>query len=118
MTTFGQRRTIEEFKAENKCSALFFNWASKKDANGVNQKLYYNDANGNPTNVQKIAITNEANETLGWCSREVAAEIAEGKPIASDPRGLAIVDVITEDGVAHPTLLHPSTNNRVDNVML
>ena len=94
MTTFGQRMTLEEFKSANKCSALFFNYATK------------------------VAITNEANETLGWCSREVAAEIAEGKPIASDPRGLAIVDVITDDGVAHPTLLHPSTSNRIEGLTL
>ena len=118
MTTFGQRMTLEEFKSANKCNSLFFNYATKKDANGVNQKLFYNDANGQPTNVQKIAITNEANETLGWCSREVAAEIAAGKPIASDPRGLAIVDVITEDGVVHPTLLHPSTSNRIEGLTL
>lgn len=114
VTTFGQRMTIEEFKEANKCAKLFFNYATKKDAAGINQKLYYNDANGLPTNVQKIAVTDEAGKTVAWCSREVASEIAEGKSISSDSRGLAFVDVITPDGEVHPTLLHPSSNNRIE----
>jgi len=111
MTTFGNSMTVEQFKADNKCAKLFFSYATKKDANGVNQKLFYNDENGLPTNIQKVAISDEAGKTLAWCSREIAAEIKEGKDITA--RELAVVEVITEDGVAHPTLLHPSTANRL-----
>ena len=116
MTTFGNRFTVEEFKANTKSAVLNFNYATRKDENGVNQKLYYNDADGMPTNVQKIAISNEAGKTVAWCSKEVAEEIAAGKNITS--RELAVVEVITEDNVAHPTLLHPSNNNRIEGISL
>ena len=111
MTTFGNSMTVEQFKANNKCAKLFFSYATRKNSDGVKEPLMYNDENGLPTNVQKVAISDEAGKTLAWCSREIAAEIKEGKDITA--RELAVVEVITEDGVAHPTLLHPSTANRL-----
>ena len=116
MTTFGNSMTVEQFKADNKCAKLFFSYATRKNSDGVKEPLMYNDENGLPTNVQKVAISDEAGKTLAWCSREIAAEIKEGKDITA--RELAVVEVITEDGVAHPTLLHPSTSNRIEGLTL
>ena len=109
-TAFVNSRTIEQFKASEGISKLFFHYAYKKDENGVNRPLYINDAEGKPTNVQAVAVHDEAGNTKAWCSREVAAEIAAGKSISSSP--LSFVDVVdAETGSLISTkLVHPKTN--------
>lgn len=110
MTKFENSRTIEQLKAETRSAKLFFHYAFKKDANGVNRPLYINDAEGKPTNVQAVAVHNEAGNTVAWCSREVAAEIAQG--MRPDAKPLSVVDVYDEESGAMlgTKLVHPKSN--------
>lgn len=109
MANFINARTVEQFKSEEKVSKLNFHYAWRKEGD-AKLPVYINDAQGNPTNVQAIAIHDDAGNTRAWCSREVAAEIAAGKSITSSP--LSFVDIVdSETGAFLGTkLVHPKTN--------
>lgn len=119
-TRFENARTIEQLKAETQSQKLFFSYASKKDDMGVNQPLYIKDADGNFTKTRAVAVSNEAGKTVAWCSREVSAEVAEGKNPALDARGLSVVDVIdTQTGSLISTkLVHRGNNNVIEGLSL
>lgn len=115
-TTFTNQRTIEQFKAENKTAKLYFNYMEKKNANGVKEPMFYKDEAGNITNVQQVAIQNEAGVTIATASREIAQELKEGKNIFEKPVAVVDTTFVTADGevMTRAKLVHPSNNNRIE----
>ena len=117
MSIFKNSRTVEQFKAEKMCAKINFQYAVKKDENGVNRPLYINDAEGKPTTVQAVTMRDEAGNTLGWCSKAVAEEIAKGQSITARP--LSIVDVYSDEGVLLGTkLCHPGEQRTIAGLSL
>lgn|SRR5574344_674492 len=108
MSQFTNNRTVEQLKAETKSTTLNFNYATKDG-----KPLLHKDSQ-----VQMVAINNKAGQNVAWCSKEIAAEIAQGKNPAKDSRGLAVVDVITDDGDVFTKLVHPSASNRIEGLSL
>ena len=116
-TVFSNQRTIEQFKAEQKTAKLYFNYMSKKNAQGVAEPMYYKDEHGNPTNIQQVAIQNEAGVTVATASKEIAQELKEGKNIFERP--VAVVDTTYADASTSEVrtvakLVHPASNNRIE----
>ncbi len=114
MSEFGKTYTVEQFKTANKTSKLFFNYAVQRASDGTLQPLCYRNADGSMSDVQKVAVLDDAKNTIAWASKSVAADIKAGKPLAN----LAVTEVVTDDGVIHNTLCHPSTSNIIEGLSL
>lgn len=91
---FENKRTVEQFKAEQMTNKLFFRKAVKGTKATGYTPVTYKDANGNDTGVQKVFIENEAGVTISWCALAVAKDIHAGKLSGN----LSFMDVITDDG--------------------
>ena len=119
MTTFRNSRTIEQFKNECGTSKIFFRTAFV--GKGADKKpLTYNDAEGKSTDVQKVCMVDDANNTIGWCALAVARDILAGKNPANNPTGLAVIDAVNEEtgAVYENTLVYPASNNRIEGLTM
>ena len=68
------RRTVEQLRRESGSKKVRLQPAVI--GKGAEQKpLYFEDKDGNPTDVQKIAVINEAGQTLGWASKAICSDI-------------------------------------------
>lgn len=72
--------TVKQFASEKKFNKIQFLRVVTSKENG-NKPVFYKNADGTPTSVQKIAILDEASNRQAVLSRECAMERAAGKDI-------------------------------------
>ena len=72
--------TVKQFASEKKFNKIQFLKVVTSKENG-NKPVYYKNADGTPTSIQKIAILDEASNRQAMLSKECAAARASGKDI-------------------------------------
>lgn len=102
---FSNHRTVEAFKAERFTKSLNLIWAKKKDENGELQPLYYKDANGKETTIKKIAVEDDAGNTVAWASASLAKDVADKGGIDASRRPV-IVSCKADNGETYQVLTY------------
>lgn len=96
-------RTVEQLRRETGSKKVRLQPAVV--GTGADQKpLCFMDKDGNSTGIQKIAVINEAGQTLGWASMELCRDI-QNKTFDKS-RSLAILDEITDGITVNTTLIY------------
>lgn len=72
--------TLKQFKSEKKFEKTCFNRMTTTKADG-SKPIFYKNADGTPTNIQKVAVRDEAGNRVATMSREVASDLFAGKDI-------------------------------------
>ena len=106
-------RTVEQLASDTKSRKVRLQPAVV--GTGADQKpLCFMDKDGNSTGIQKIAVINEAGQTLGWASKAVCKDI-QNKSFQKD-RELVVLDseVKNDDGTSavFVTLSYAGENSR------
>ena len=91
------RRTVEQFMSDVKTKSIDFHPAFYYDEQGEKKPLCFKDKNGNPTDIQKFSLVDEAGNTIAWASKAVCKDLMERK---LSPRKLTILntEVTNDDG--------------------
>lgn len=117
--TFGTKMSVRDFLASKNISKgqkVFFNYMKKK---GTSEDAFYNDENGNPTTIKRMAVQDEVGNTIAFVASKVAAELQEGKR----PENLQFVETAIQsvnpetaelEEVKSWTLCHTNLTNVID----
>ena len=103
-TTFGRHLSVESFIKEKGMTKIFFNGMCVK---GSQEPAYFNDENGNPTTIRRVAIQNQDKETVAFLSSELSEKYWKDKAsVNSDP--IQFVETTTEQ--VNPVTAEVETN--------